>query len=93
MNIFTSGQPMSKTDHFSAVSSLISFISLSLIKKYLSWTWGWTIVNNSGITLPQIVSKTWWQGTGAANLIHAIFQKPFFNQDVPENVRMNLVSD
>ena len=28
MNIFTSEQPMSKTGHFSAVGSLISFISL-----------------------------------------------------------------
>ena len=52
MNIFTSEQPISKIDHFSAVSSLISFISLSLIKGNLNSIGGWAIVNNCKITLP-----------------------------------------
>ena len=52
MNIFTFKQLMSKTGHFSTVISLISFISLSLIKRSLNSTRGWAIVSNSKITLP-----------------------------------------
>ena len=54
MNILTIEQLMSKIDHFSAVSSLISFTSLSLIKRYLNSTCRCAIVNNSKITLLHI---------------------------------------
>ena len=52
MNILTSEQPTSKIDHFSAVSSLISFTFLLLIKRYLNSPLGCAIVNNSEITSP-----------------------------------------
>ena len=38
IDIFTPEQPMSKIDHFSAVSSLITFISSLMIKRYLNST-------------------------------------------------------
>ena len=99
MNIFTFKQLMSKTGHFSTVISLISFISLSLIKRSFNSTRGWAIANNSKITLPLKKflkflmarnSRKIDKGTGA-KLIHAIFQIPFFflNQDIPENLRLN----
>ena len=95
MNIFTFKQLMNKTDHFSTVISLISFISLSLIKRSLNSTRGWAIVNNSKITLPLKKFLKFFMARSRSIKIHPCYFSNtflFLNQDFPENLRLNQMS-
>ena len=95
MNIFTFKQLMNKTDHFSTVISLISFISLSLIKRSLNSTRGWAIVNNSKITLPlKKFLKFFMARSRSIKIDPCYFSNTFLflNQDFPENLRLNQMS-